>query len=65
MERYARMYQEFDLNAHTENSWHRVTREALAAELEATIPINDITSAQAERDKKLMALLKHKQQKKY
>ena len=41
---------------------HRVTRETLAAELEAAIPIDDIPEAQADRDKKLMALLKHKPQ---
>lgn len=63
LERYGNMYQGFDLHADADNSWHRVTRETLAAELEATIPINDIPSAQAERDKKLMALLKHKQKK--
>ena len=63
VERYGNMYQGFDLHADADNSWHRVTRETLAAELEATIPINDIPSAQAERDKKLMALLKHKQKK--
>jgi len=62
VERYGRMYQEFDLHADTDNSWHRVTRETLAAELEAAIPIDDIPAAQADRDKKLMALIKHKQQ---
>jgi hypothetical protein len=62
VERYAKMYQGFDLHADTDNSWHRVTRETLAAELEAAIPIDDIPAAQADRDKKLMALIKHKQQ---
>ena len=62
VERYARMYQGFDLHADTDNRWHCVTRETLAAELEAAIPIDDIPAAQADRDKKLMALLKHKQQ---
>jgi hypothetical protein len=33
----------------------------LAAELEAAIHIDDIPAAQADRDKKLMALIKHKQ----
>ena len=63
VERYGGMYQGFDLHADTDNSWHCVTRETLAAELEAAIPIDDIPAAQADRDKKLMALLKHKQQK--
>ena len=62
VERYGSMYQGFDLHADTENSWHRVTRETLAAELEAAIPIDDIPAAQAARDKRLMALLKHKSQ---
>ena len=62
VERYGSMYQGFDLHADTENSWHRVTRETLAAELEAAIPIDDISAAQADRDKRLMALLKHKPQ---
>ena len=62
VERYGSMYQGFDLHADIENSWHRVTRETLAAELEAAIPIDDIPEAQADRDKKLMALLKHKPQ---
>jgi L-gulonate 3-dehydrogenase len=62
VERYDGMYQGFDLYADTDNSWHCVTRETLAAELEAAIPIDDIPAAQADRDKKLMALLKHKQQ---
>lgn len=63
VKRYSDMYWGFDLHADTDNSWHCVTRETLAAELEAAIPINDIPAAQADRDKKLMALLKHKQQK--
>lgn len=62
VERYGGMYQGFDLHADTDNSWHCVTRETLAAELEAAIPIGDIPEAQANRDKKLMALIKHKQQ---
>ena len=61
VERYAKMYQGFDLHADTDNSWHRVTRETLTAELETAIPTDDIPAAQAERDKKLMALIKHKQ----
>ena len=63
VERYGGMYQGFDLHADINNSWHCVTRETLAAELEAAFPIDDIPAAQADRDKKLMALLKHKQQK--
>ena len=61
VERYARMYQGFDLHADTDNSWHRVTREILTSELETAIPTDDIPAAQAKRDKKLMALIKHKQ----
>ena len=63
VKRYGDMYWGFDLHADTDNSWHCVTRETLAAELEAAIPIDDIPAAQADRDKKLMVLLKHKQQK--
>ena len=63
VKRYSDMYWGFDLHADTNISWHCVTRETLAAELEAAIPIDDIPAAQADRDKKLMALLKHKQQK--
>ena len=63
VKRYGDMYWSFDLHADSDNSWHCVTRETLAAELEAAIPIDDIPAAQADRDKKLMALLKHKQQK--
>jgi len=62
VKRYGDMYWGFDLHADTDNSWQCVTRETLAAELEAAIPIDDIPAAQAERDKKLMALIKHKQQ---
>ena len=62
VERYGSMYQGFDLHADTNNSWDRVTRQSLKAELEDAIPIDEILAAQAERDKKLMALLKHKQQ---
>lgn len=61
VERYARMYQGFDLHAEYDNSWHPVTQETLTAELETAIPTDDIPAAQAERDKKLMALIKHKQ----
>ena len=62
VERYGRMYQGFDLHAEADNTWDCVTRQSLRAELEAVIPIHEIPTAQAERDKKLMALIKHKQQ---
>jgi len=55
------MYQGFDLHADSDNTWDRVTRQSLRAELETAIPTDDIPAAQAERDKKLMALIKHKQ----
>lgn len=61
VERYGRMYQGFDLHAEADNTWDCVTRQSLRAELEAVIPIHEIPTAQAERDKKLMALIKHKQ----
>lgn len=61
VERYGRMYQGFDLHADADNTWDSVTRQSLRAELEAVIPIHEIPTAQAERDKKLMALIKHKQ----
>ena len=62
VERYGSMYRGFDLHADSDNTWDRVTRQSLRAELEAVIPIHEIPAAQAERDKKLMALIKHKQQ---
>ena len=61
VERYGSMYRGFDLHADSDNSWHPVTQETLTAELETAIPTDDIPAAQAERDKKLMALIKHKQ----
>lgn len=62
VERYGEMYRNFGIGPYDSIDWNGVVNERLRAELEARIPIADIPAAQAVRDRKLMALLRHKAQ---
>jgi 3-hydroxyacyl-CoA dehydrogenase len=60
VERYGDMYRGFDLGPYTDIDWKNIVETGLGSELETRIPIDDIPSKQVERDRKLMALLRHK-----
>ena len=62
VERYGEMYRGFGVGPHDRADWNQVADEALRSELEGRTPVGDIPSAQAARDRKLMALLRHKAQ---
>ena len=60
VERYGTMYRDFGLGSYDEVDWKEVVESALKVQLETLIPVADIPTKQAERDRKLMALLRHK-----
>ena len=60
VERYGTMYRDFGLGSYDEVDWKEVVESALKVKLETLIPVADIPTKQAERDRKLMALLRHK-----
>ncbi|MEO0419439.1 MAG: 3-hydroxyacyl-CoA dehydrogenase [Pseudomonadota bacterium] len=53
---FRRMIGDLDINS----DWHYSLPEAISTEMEQKIPINEIADGQRWRDKRLMALLKHK-----
>lgn len=62
VERYGKMYREFGLGGDNAVDWTRVVTETVQEELENRLPVTDIPDAQDTRDRKLMALLRHKTQ---
>lgn len=60
VERYGEMYRNFLIGPYDNVNWASIVEEKLAAELEQKTPLADIPEAQAGRDRKLMALLRHK-----
>ncbi len=64
VERYGAMYRGFGLGPYDDVDWKDIVETGLKAQLETLIPVADIPIKQAERDRKLMALLRHKAQEK-
>ena len=60
VERYGGMYDGFGLGPYDSSDWEKTVEEKLLSEFEQTIPVTEIPQAQAKRDRKLMALLRHK-----
>lgn len=60
VERYGEMYRNFELGPKGAVNWTDVVEQRLGSEFEKWIPVDDIPKAQDERDRKLMALLRHK-----
>lgn len=60
VDRYGAMYRGFGLGPYDDVDWKDIVATGLKAELETLIPVADIPTKQAERDRKLMALLRHK-----
>lgn len=60
VERYGAMYRGFGLGPYDDVDWKDVVDSVLKAQLETLIPVADIPTKHAERDRKLMALLRHK-----
>lgn len=62
VERYGEMYRNFEIGPYDSINWTDIVENGLGAEFEERIPVADIADAQAVRDRKLMALLRHKAQ---
>lgn len=60
--RYGKMYRGFGLGSYEGVDWTSVAAEKLAPEMSQRMPVADIPKAQIARDRKLMALLRHKKQ---
>ena len=60
VERYGGMYDSFGLGPYDSSDWEKTVEEKLLSEFEQSIPVTEIPQAQAKRDRKLMALLRHK-----
>ena len=60
VERFGQMYRDFGVGPCDAVDWREVTNEMLEAELVHKTPLENIPDAQHERDRKLMALLRHK-----
>lgn len=58
--RYGQMYKDFEISPSDDIDWVSVTRGTLAAELTDRTPVAKIPTAQVARDRKLMALLRHR-----
>ena len=54
------MYDSFGLGPYDSSDWEKTVEEKLLSEFEQSIPVTEIPQAQAKRDRKLMALLRHK-----
>ena len=61
VERYGKMYRGFGIGAYEAIDWQQVSREKLETELSHRTPVARIPEAQANRDRRLMALLRHKE----
>ncbi|MFK7870882.1 MAG: 3-hydroxyacyl-CoA dehydrogenase [Roseobacter sp.] len=62
VERYGKMYRDFGIGSYDTVNWTDIVENVLKAECEARTPVAEIPAAQADRDRKLMALLRHKAQ---
>lgn len=60
VERYADMYRKFQIGPYDTIDWTKIVDEKLETEFEEKIPLADIPAAQDDRDRLLMALLRHK-----
>ena len=60
VDRYGEMYHRFEVGPSDGADWAKVVDEKLKPEMEQAIPLTAISHAQIDRDRKLMALLKHK-----
>lgn len=60
VERYGEMYRKFGIGGYESVNWKDVAEEMLNDELCEQVPIKGISEAQNQRDRKLMALLRHK-----
>ena len=60
IERYGQMYRDFEIGPYTRFDWPTIARETISNEMTVRIPISQIPDAQIARDRKLMALLRHK-----
>ncbi|MGB1011598.1 MAG: 3-hydroxyacyl-CoA dehydrogenase, partial [Thiolinea sp.] len=60
VERYGGMYRNFKIGPYDDVDWASIAAERLEAELTEKTPLADIADAQVTRDRKLMALLRHK-----
>ncbi|MBO6920047.1 MAG: 3-hydroxyacyl-CoA dehydrogenase [Rhizobiaceae bacterium] len=60
--RYGKMYRGFGIGSYDEVDWASITKEKLATKMSQQIPVADISKAQVARDRRLMALLRHKKQ---
>ena len=58
--RYGQMYQDFGIGANADVDWAHIAQTRLAPELLDRTPVDDIPAAQVVRDRKLMALLRHR-----
>ena len=54
------MYRKFGIGGYESVNWNDVAEEMLNDELCEQVPIKGISEAQNQRDRKLMALLRHK-----
>ena len=60
--RYGEMYRGFGIGSYDDVDWASIATEKLATELSQRTPVAEIPEAQIVRDRKLMALLRHKKQ---
>ena len=60
--RYGKMYRDFGIGTYDDVNWASIAKEKLAPELSQRTPVAEIPEAQIARDRKLMALLRHKKQ---
>jgi L-gulonate 3-dehydrogenase len=58
--RYAEMYRGFGIGHYDDVDWTSIAKEKLEARMSLRTPVADISEAQIARDRKLMALLRHK-----
>ncbi len=58
--RYGDMFRGFGIGPYDTVDWDRIVSDKLGAEFARRTPVPDIPEAQARRDRKLMALLRHK-----
>lgn len=61
VERYGKMYRDFGIGSSDGANWQQVSQDKLEAPLNERTPVDRIPEAQAERDRTLMALLRHKE----
>ncbi len=60
--RYGKMYRGFGIGSYDDVDWASIAKEKLATEMTQRTPVAKIPEAQIVRDRKLMALLRHKKQ---